>query len=96
MYLEVNISVWATHKNTWAQQTRSNGADKTFYRICYNIWKSNFWKYTIMNMQSIKILKNIYSLFYMMYLVFWAFTNSILFTLYSIILYHDYLDKRKK
>ena len=32
----------------------------------------------------------------MIYFVFWVFTNSILLTSYSIILYHDYLDKRKK
>ena len=48
-----------------------------------------------MNIQLIQIWK-ICSPVWMIYFVFWVFTNSILLTSYSIILYHDYLDKRKK
>ena len=46
-------------------------------------------------MQSIQIWK-ICSHVCMINLVFWVFANSILFTSYSIILYHNYLNNRKK
>ena len=46
-------------------------------------------------MHSIQIWK-ICSLVSMKYFVFWVFTNAILFTSYSIILYHNYLNKRNK
>ena len=46
-------------------------------------------------MQLIQIWK-ICSPVWMIYFVFWVFKNSILFTSYPIILYHDYLNKRTK
>ena len=33
--MELKAWVWATHKITWGQQTRSNRADKTFHWTCY-------------------------------------------------------------
>ena len=50
---------------------------------------------SLWTMQSIQIWK-ICWLVCMMYFVFWVFTNSVLFTSHSIILYHNYLNKRKK
>ena len=69
-YLEVNTSVWATQKNTWAQQTRSNRADKLSHRTCQNIMKKwTFKNISLWTMQSIQIRK-ICSLVCMTYFVF--------------------------
>ena len=69
-YLEVNTSVWATQKNTWAQQTRSNRADKLSHRTCQNIMKKwTFKNISLWTMRSIQIRK-ICSLICMTYFVF--------------------------
>ena len=57
--------------------------------------KISFKNTLLWTMQSIQIWK-ICLLVYMVYFIFWVFPNLILFTSYFIILYHDYLNERKK
>ena len=94
-YLEVNSSVWATYKNTWAPQMRSNGADKN---ISQNMLQHNekvIFEIRLWICNQYKFEKYVCS--FVWHILFFE-TSQIQFylTSSSIILYHNYLNKRKK
>ena len=94
--MEVQTTVWATHKNTWTQQTRGDGADKTFHRTCQHNKKVTTFENTwLCTCNQYRFEKYVRSFVWCIFLFFFFLSlhkfNSI--TSYSIILYHNYLNK---
>ena len=93
--MEVNTSMWGTGKHLSSAHVKQYSRENISHKMLEHNEKISFKNISLWTMQSIWIWK-ICSLISITYFPFRVFTNSVLFTSYSIILYHDYLNKRKK
>ena len=83
------------HISVGDAQKHLSSANVKQWKILEHNEKITFKNMSLWTMQSIQIWKNM--LVCMTYFVFfWVFTNSVQFKSYSIILYHTYLNKRKR